>query len=143
MSPEQAAGDIAQIDATTDIFGLGAILYFLLTGRALYKADSPDAARQAAQRGDIRPPREIDPQIPKPIEAICRKALALERSDRYQNASEFERDIQAYLAGEPVVAYRENIIERSHRWLGRHQFVVIIVLVYIILRIIIFFWLGR
>jgi serine/threonine protein kinase len=143
MSPEQAGGDVAHIDERTDIFGLGAILYFLLTGCTLYKADSPEATRQAAQRGDIRPPREIDPQISKPIEAICRKALALERSDRYQNASAFERDIHAHLAGEPVLAYRENLIERSHRWLGRHQFVVIIVLVYIILRIIIFFWLGR
>ncbi len=143
ISPEQAAGDQSQIDHRTDIFGLGAVLYFMLTKRPLYTADSQESATKAALACQLILPRALEPSIPKPIAAICQKALSKDRTHRYQTAQEFESDLSRHLAGEPVSAYPENIFEQAGRWLGRHRFVVYMVLAYIVLRIIIFFWLGR
>ncbi len=143
ISPEQASGDQTQIDHRTDIFGLGAVLYFMLTEQPLYSVNSQESATTAALDCRFSPPRSLEPSIPKPLNAICKKALAKDRSQRYQTAQEFESDLSRYLAGEPVTAYRENIFERAGRWLGRNRFVVYMVLAYIVLRIVIFFWLGR
>ncbi len=143
ISPEQAAGDQSQVDHRTDIFGLGAVLYFMLTKQPLYTADSQESATRSALDCRFVTPRLREPSIPKPLGAICQKALCKDRSSRYQTAQEFESDLARYLAGEPISAYRENVFEQAGRWLGRHRFVVYMVLAYIVLRIVIFFWLGR
>jgi serine/threonine protein kinase len=143
ISPEQAAGEQSRIDHRTDVFGLGAILYYLLTRRPLYTSGNSDALKRAAAAGEFVPPATIHSSIPKRLAAVCHKALAKEPSHRYQTAQEVESDLARFLAGEPVSAYRENIFERANRWLSRNRFVVYMVFAYIILRIIIFFWLGR
>ena len=67
------------------------------------------------------PPRKLDPSIPKPLDAICQKALAFRKQDRYQSAIALAEDVQRYLAGDPVEAYRENLLERTWRWVRKHQ----------------------
>jgi serine/threonine protein kinase len=143
MSPEQASGDGTRVDTRTDIFGLGGILYFMLTLRPLYPTSDRESAIRAATAYDIQLTPLQNRSIPKQVSAICRKALSRDPALRYQTAQEFESDLGRFLAGEPVSAYRENIVERLGRWLGRHRFVVFMVLAYIVLRIVIFFWLGR
>lgn len=130
MSPEQATGDHAQVDHLSDIYSLGATFYVILTGRV------PGIGQE------LKLPREIDREIPRPLEAICRKAMAPQPSSRYQAAAEMAADLARWLAREPVSAYRENIWQRSVRVIARHQFIVIIVLMYIIVRAIIFFLSG-
>ncbi len=131
MSPEQSAGDPSQIDHTTDIYSLGAILYFLLAG----KHPSADTS------GRLISPREIDRSIPKRIEAICLTCLANDRSSRYPTAEHLSRDITRYLDNEPVTAYQESIWEIASRWAGRNKVILFILFGYMLVRYLIFFFL--
>jgi serine/threonine-protein kinase len=101
MAPEQAQGRIAEIDARTDVFGLGAILYRILVGAPPYEEKSVEAQLRAARRGDIRPPRERSPghTIPANLEGICLRALAPQPNDRFQSAREFQDALQRYIEG--------------------------------------------
>jgi len=126
MSPEQASGDTSSIDERSDVYSLGAILYFLLTEQA---------PRTTASAAPVRP-RDINRTISKPTEAICLKAMASERANRYATASELSVDIGRLLDGESVSAYKESIIERASRWLTKYRFLVFLVLTYLLMRII-------
>jgi serine/threonine protein kinase len=118
MSPEQARGEVEQVDRRSDIYALGAILQFLITHSKMEKA-------------------------PKRLVAICRMAMSPEREDRYLDAQALATEIDCYLDGRPVVAYRENLIELAGRWADRHRFIVLLVLAYILMRIILIFAAGR
>lgn len=115
MSPEQADGRIDELGPATDIYSLGASLYCLLTGQAPVSGDStPDMLRKV-RIGQIAPPRELNREIPKPLEAICLKAMQLEQSNRYDSADAMARDVERWLADEVVVAYREPVLSRVAR----------------------------
>ena len=116
MSPEQARGDI-EVDHRTDIFSLGAILTFMLTGSA--SEELPAASGS----------------VPRPLRAICEKAMAVDPNARYQSAREMTADITHYLNGEPVSAYPEGLVERSARVFARHRTAVVLVAVYLIMRV--------
>lgn len=119
MSPEQARGEINELDERSDIYSLGAVLYFLLTNRP------PSEAK----------PRSINPKVSKLAEAICLKAMARARADRYASASEISADIGRLLDAEPVSAYRESAVEKATRWVGKNRFLVLLVLAYLLMRI--------
>jgi serine/threonine-protein kinase len=104
MAPEQARGQVSEIDARTDVFGLGAILYEILTGQPLHagrQGESLNVVLERARRGDFVPPRERAPARPIPLllESVCRKALAARKEDRYQSARELADALQAYVEG--------------------------------------------
>jgi len=101
MSPEQARGEVSRIDARTDVFALGAILYKVLTGSPPYTGATMKTL-EAAQRGEIRAPEEMSQHAVKPppgLSAIAMKAMALRPNDRYQSAEAFAEDIRAFLRG--------------------------------------------
>jgi serine/threonine protein kinase len=141
MAPEQARGEIARIDWRSDVYGLGALLYFVLTGRHAFAAAFPEAIRQHVIEGRFPRPRSVLPKIPRRLEAICLKAMALDPRDRYQSSEAMGEDIALYLDDRPISAYRENPIELAGRWVSRHRFIVLIILTYILVRILIFFFL--
>jgi len=143
MSPEQATGRTELLDERSDVYALGAILFFLLTGRP--PAESPVPSTVRAQVSDTRPvrPREIRSAIPKPMEAICLKAMADKQNDRYPGAEELAKDVLSYLDGNPVSAYRENLFEKMGRWLGKNRFLVLLILAYLVMRVLVFFFFGR
>lgn len=128
MAPEQAAGNADQIGIRTDVYGLGAILYTILVGRGPHKRDvsettirdTMDLLKFITVR-DAPRPRDIDPTIPQPLDAICRKALERRPSKRYANAKELADDVRRYLADEPVSCITEPWRERSLRWLRKHK----------------------
>jgi serine/threonine-protein kinase len=133
MAPEQAAGRLDLIDQRTDVYGLGAILYEILTGRPPVKLACPPAPgnpptrletlemlRQIIQDEPVRP-RQVNADVPRPLEAVCLRALAKKPQDRYPSAGELAREVQRWLADEPVTAYREPLVRRAARWARRHQ----------------------
>jgi serine/threonine protein kinase len=129
MPPEQAEGKIDELDRRSDVYSLGATLYYMLTGRPeVEEADVVDKVRRIAT-GAITPPRQAEKpagasfklDIPKPLEAICRKAMALKSDDRYATAVDVFKDVQQFLAREPVAAYRENLFEKTQRAVRKHR----------------------
>lgn len=118
MSPEQARAENDRLDHRTDVYGLGAILYWIITGQAPHKRDS----LQDIQRNRFAPPSQVRPtlRIPRELEAICLKAMSTAPEDRYQKSSDLAADLENFVAGEPVSAMPENFQRKSERFLRKH-----------------------
>jgi serine/threonine-protein kinase len=121
MSPEQAAGRLDLLGPRSDIYSLGATLYHLLTGRAPWHEEPAGEILRKVVAGEITRPRSLDPRIAPELEAICLKAMAREPEDRYATPRELADDIEAWLADEPVSAWREPWRVRTRRWMRRHR----------------------
>src|SRR5262249_39276199 len=110
-----------QVDARTDIYGLGAILFEILTGRAPHHGqDSTEVIRRTIY-GDSPQARSVELSVPPALDAICARAMAKQRSERYATATDLAEDVQRFLADEPVHAWREPRSVRLRRWLGKHR----------------------
>jgi serine/threonine protein kinase len=124
MAPEQAEGRVEAIDARTDVYGLGAILYEILAGQAPFPVEeAPDMLRRVINEPPL-PPRYHVPSTPPALEAICLMALAKRQDQRYPSAASLAHEIQRYLADEPVKAYPERWPARLGRWGRRHRVLV-------------------
>ena len=100
LSPEQARG--ARVDARSDIYSAGCLLYDLLTGRPPFTSDSPIAIAYQHVRGNPVPPSRLDPEIPGWADAIVLRAMARDPADRYQSAGDMRDEIQRALSGTPA-----------------------------------------
>ena len=98
---ELAEGHPEEADERTDVYLLGATLYEILTGMPPRKGGSVQAALQMARTVDPVPPRRLRPDLSPALDAICQKAMAHKKEDRYAGAKELAADFQSYLAGEP------------------------------------------
>jgi serine/threonine-protein kinase len=121
MAPEQAAGELDRVDQRSDVYGLGAILYEVLTGQAPFSGNSAYEVLQIVREKDPEKPRVVCPDVPPALEAICVRALAKEPENRYPSARALGKDVQRWLADEPVDAYREPLPARLARWGRRHK----------------------
>jgi serine/threonine protein kinase len=128
MAPEQAAGRIDELDERTDIYGLGAILFAILTGTAPHEKTKDEAQTSGGRElltaiSSLPTPnaREVDRRVEISLAAICEKAMARKQYARYQSAAELADDVQRWMAGEPVAAHRENLMQRIARWIQHHR----------------------
>jgi serine/threonine protein kinase len=122
MSPEQARGDVDALGPTTDVYSLGATLHFLLTGRTPFDGSDVGEVLRKVLKGALLPPRKLDRTIPRALEAITLKAMALWPSDRYPSARALADDVDRWLGDEPVSAYRhEELSDQLARWMRRNR----------------------
>ncbi|TWT72745.1 Serine/threonine-protein kinase PknD [Posidoniimonas polymericola] len=120
MSPEQASGRLDQIGPTTDVYCLGATLYQLLTGSPPFDPSNANLLADV-RSGAFAPPRQRSANVPKPLAAICEKAMATDQTDRYPTAGELGLEVERWLADEPVLTYDEPLPARFWRWVRRHR----------------------
>ncbi len=121
MSPEQARGTNGNVNEATDIYALGAILYELLTGRPPFQGESVVQTLRQVQEVEPAAPRRMNPTISRDLEAICLKCLEKICCRRFASAAALQRDLDNYLAGEPVEARPVTTIERCWRWSRRNR----------------------
>jgi serine/threonine protein kinase len=121
MSPEQARGQNAAVTAASDVYSLGATLYAVITGRSPLDHVPPNSMLLFTALGKVPRPRELNPAAPAALEAVVLKAMALDPVDRYAGASALAADVEAWLADEPVSAWREPLPVRVGRWVRRNR----------------------
>jgi serine/threonine protein kinase/formylglycine-generating enzyme required for sulfatase activity len=121
MSPEQAEGETSRVGFASDIYGLGATLYYLLTGQNSIMEKEVTTALRHASRGEFVRPRQVNPAVPLPLEAICLKAMAYRAEDRFDSPRMLAHDVELWLAGEPVAAWPEPWLLKLRRWVMRNR----------------------
>jgi serine/threonine protein kinase len=120
MAPEIAQADGRAATTASDVYGLGALLYFLLCGRAPYEQASTLEMLRLIADTDPPQPRTLVPQVPADLEVMCLKALAREPSARYAGAAAFAADLRRWLAGDAIEARPPRRTEKLVRWVRRH-----------------------
>jgi WD40 repeat protein/HEAT repeat protein len=118
MSPEQAAGRVREVGPASDQYSLGAVLYELLCGRTPFGGPVAVLLYNAVH---LEPEslRQVDPSVPRDLEAVCRRAMAKSAAERYASCQEMADDLRRWLEGEPIKSRRPGTRERLVRWCQR------------------------
>ena len=119
MAPEQARGRSGECSPATDIYSLGAVLYYLLTGRPPFVADSALDALLLVLEGEAVLPRRINPLVSGPLEHICLRCLEKRPEDRYASAGELATDLERFLKGDALTVHPQAIGRRFEAWAKR------------------------
>jgi eukaryotic-like serine/threonine-protein kinase len=120
MAPEQASGKVRQLTRGADIYSLGAILYYLLTGRPPFVAQSVLDILAQVLEGEAMLPRTINPRVARDLERICLRCLEKAPARRYASAAALAQDLEQFLQGEPVAVPSRGLLPRFHQWARQH-----------------------
>jgi len=120
MAPEQAAGKITQLTSLTDVYGLGAVFYQLLTGHPPFAADTTYATVRLVLETEPRSPRFWNPKVDRDLVTICLKCLEKEPSRRYLSALALAEDLEHCLRHEPIQARSTGAFTRTKKWVHRN-----------------------
>jgi serine/threonine protein kinase len=132
MAPEQARGEVDRVDPRSDVYSLGAVLQFLLTGQIPNEAPTavnetgPGRSAGGHLGGGNGPPRQLA--------AVVEKAMAEDPDERYDTAAELAEEIERFVDGRQLLAYPESPVVRIGRFLARHRVAVILLLTYVVVR---------
>ncbi|MBI3725030.1 serine/threonine protein kinase, partial [bacterium] len=121
MPPEQAGGAREEIDARSDVYSLGATLYYILTDRPPFEGATAYNVVAAVLTKDPIAPGELNPRAKGDLETIAQKCLEKEKRRRYGSAEALAQDLERYLAGQPILARPIGRFERGRRWVKRNR----------------------
>jgi len=128
FSPEALDSHTVACGTASDVYSLGGTLYYLLTGQRSVSGGLTPETLAAIRTGSFPPPRAIDRRVPKPLDAICRKAMAVSPAERYASPLHLAADLEAFVADEPVSVLKETLFERLRRTARNHRGLVLAVL---------------
>ena len=120
MAPEQAAGNNAVVSSVTDVYGIGAVLYELLTGHPPFAGGTTYQTIKLLLDAEPRQPRLLNPKIDRDLSTICLKCLEKDPQRRYSSALALAEDLEHWLKHEPILARRTGMVARSRKWVRRN-----------------------
>ena len=120
MAPEQAMGNNAAVTSATDVYGLGAVLYQLLTGQPPFAGGATYETIKLLLDTEARPPRSLNPKVDRDLSTICLKCLEKDPKRRYSSALGLAEDLERWLKHEPIAARRIGIFVRGGKWVRRN-----------------------
>src|ERR1700675_4205240 len=120
MAPEQAGAKNAQLTSATDVYGLGAVFYQLLTGHPPFAGGTTYETIKLLLDTEPRQPRLLNPKIDRDLSTICLKCLEKDPKRRYSSALALAEDLERWLKHEPILARHTGIIGRSRKWVRRN-----------------------
>jgi TolB-like protein/Tfp pilus assembly protein PilF len=135
MAPEQAAGGNTKVNKTTDVYGLGAVLYQLLTGHPPFAGGTTYETIKLLLDSEPRPPRFLNPKIDRDLSAICLKCLEKDPKRRYSSALALAEDLEHWLKHEPIAAKPSGFFIRTRKWVRRNPSTTVLVMLLITLAV--------
>src|SRR5690348_6831429 len=120
MAPEQAVGNNEAVTSVADVYGLGAVLYHLLTGQPPFAGGTTYETIKLLLDTEPRPPRQLNPKIDRDLSTICLKCLEKDPKRRYSSALALAEDLERWLKHEPILARHTSVLARGTKWMRRN-----------------------
>src|SRR5256886_9442162 len=135
MAPEQAVGNNAQLTSATDVYGLGAVFYQLLTGHPPFAGGTTYETIRLVLDTEPRQPRLLNPKVHRDLNTICLKCLDKDPQRRYSSALALAEDLEHWLKHEPIRARRTGLVTRGRTWVRRNPSIAVMAAVLLVLAV--------